>query len=52
MEKEEIKVTPDMIEAGVSVLYAFDTTYEGENIWAERIFKKMWAKRKLTESTE
>ena len=49
---EEIEITPEMIEAGVSLLCAFDTTFENENIWAERIFRGMWAAKTRTEGAQ
>lgn len=37
----EIEITPAMIAAGVSVLCAFDTTFEQEAAWAIRIYSAM-----------
>ena len=34
----EIEVTPEMIEAGVGVLYRYDG--EGEEYWVETIYRK------------
>lgn len=40
-ELTEIEVTSAMIEAGALVLAAFDTTFCGEAVWAERVYKAM-----------
>ncbi len=39
----EIEVTPEMVEAGASVLAGFDTTLAPctEGIWAERVYRAM-----------
>ena len=36
-----IEVTPDMIKAGASVLYGFDTLTRSEASWAEDVFLAM-----------
>lgn len=41
VEAPEIEITPEMIRAGVSVLCAFDTSFEGEEVWAVRIYRAM-----------
>lgn len=41
----EFEVTPEMIEAGVSVLCAVDTTFESEAEWVKRIYRAMVAAR-------
>lgn len=35
------EITPAMIESGVAVLCAFDTTFEGEAAWAVRVYQAM-----------
>ena len=40
---EDIKVTPAMIEAGVSVLCEMDLTRQPEAHWAARLFRAMAA---------
>ena len=41
LESEEIKITPEMIEAGASVLCGFNTYFTGEAYWAEEVFRAM-----------
>ena len=38
LESEEIKVTPEMIEAGVRAFWSFDTRFED----AEDVVKRIW----------
>ena len=38
---EEIEVTPEMIEAGASVLCGFNTYFTGEAFWAEKVYRVM-----------
>ena len=40
-EGDEIEITPEMIEAGVEVLRSFNTYFEGEQVWARRVFQAM-----------
>ncbi len=37
----EIEVTPEMIEAGASVLYGMETAFAGEEFWAEEVYRAM-----------
>lgn len=39
----EIEITPEMIEAGASVLCGFNTYYSGEEHWAEEVYRAMRA---------
>jgi hypothetical protein len=39
--EEDIEITPEMIEAGSLVLAGFDTTFESEAMWAERVYTAM-----------
>jgi len=39
--EDEIEVTPEMIEAGVAILYGYETDTVGEEYWAETIYKAM-----------
>ncbi len=41
----EIEITPAMIEAALSVLAAYDTTFERDDVWAKRIYSAMEAAR-------
>jgi hypothetical protein len=40
---EEIEVTPEMIEAGVSVLCGYETLTAGESYWAGEVYRAMRA---------
>lgn len=40
-EDREVEITPEMIEAGVAVLYCFETETADEAYWARRIFVAM-----------
>jgi hypothetical protein len=40
-EEDEIEVTPEMIEAGASVLYGMETSIVNEHGWAERVYTAM-----------
>ena len=37
----EIEITPEMIEAGASVLYRMELAFAGEEFWAEEIYRAM-----------
>lgn len=37
----EIEVTPNMIEAGASVLYGMELAFAGEEFWAKKIYRAM-----------
>ena len=41
MRENDIDVTPEMIEAGVAILYGYETETIGEEYWAEKIYKAM-----------
>ena len=41
LEKEEIEITPEMIEAGASVLYGMELAFATEEVWAERVYIAM-----------
>ncbi len=36
-----IEITPEMIEAGASVLYRMETAFAREEIWAEEVYRAM-----------
>lgn len=38
---EEIEITPEMIEAGASILCGFETETAGEEYWAKKVFLAM-----------
>ncbi len=38
---EEIEITPEMIEAGASVLCGFETLTASESYWAEMVYRAM-----------
>lgn len=40
-DRPEIEVTPEMIEAGASVLYRMETAFAGEEFWAEEVYRAM-----------
>jgi len=40
-ENDEIEITPEMIEAGASVLFGFETFFADEELWAARVFETM-----------
>jgi hypothetical protein len=42
---EKIEITPEMIEAGASVLCRFETFTAGESYWAEEVYKAMASRR-------
>ena len=37
----EIEITPEMIEAGTSVLYGMELAFASEESWAERVYRAM-----------
>ena len=41
VELPEIEVTPEMIEAGASVLFRMETAFAREEFWAEEVFRAM-----------
>jgi len=41
VESPGIKVTPEMLKAGASVLYEFETLTAGEEYWARRVYEAM-----------
>jgi hypothetical protein len=43
--EDEIEITPEMIEAGVDVLYQYAPSMAGFDFWAGEIFRAMWAAR-------
>ena len=40
-ETDEIEITPEMIEAGASVLYRMETAFAWEPFWAEEVYRAM-----------
>jgi hypothetical protein len=34
-------ITPEMIEAGATILFSFDTFFEDERSWAVRVYRAM-----------
>ncbi len=40
-DRQEIEVTPEMIEAGASVLYGMELAFAGEEFWAKEVYKAM-----------
>ena len=38
---DEIRITPEMIEAGASVLYRMELLFAGEEFWAEEVYRAM-----------
>jgi hypothetical protein len=45
----DIEITPEMIEAGVAVLYRFERYYHDEDHWAEEVYRAMEEKRREVE---
>jgi hypothetical protein len=43
MDNEEPEITPEMIEAGASVLCGFETLTASEGYWAELVYRAMYA---------
>ncbi len=41
LESEEIKITPEMIEAGASVLYRMELAFHSEEFWAKEVYRVM-----------
>ena len=41
VQSEGIEITPEMIEAGASVLYGFETIFSDEELWARKVFESM-----------
>lgn len=41
-DPDEIEITEEMIEAGASVLFGFQTLTRFEWSWAEEVFRAMW----------
>jgi hypothetical protein len=39
--KDEIEITPEMIEAGRNILYTISTSFADEEYWAEQVFRAM-----------
>jgi hypothetical protein len=39
---DEIEITPEMIEAGVAILYGYETLTRGEEWWAVEVYRSMW----------
>lgn len=37
----EIEITPEMVEAGASVLYRMEPAFHGEEFWAKEIYRAM-----------
>ncbi len=37
----DVEITPEMIEAGASVLYRMETAFAGEEFWAKEVYKAM-----------
>jgi hypothetical protein len=40
----EIEITPEMIEAGASVLYRMELAFANEEFYAERIYRAMFSR--------
>ena len=40
-EQFKIEITPEMIEAGASVLYRMETAFAGEEFWAKEVYFAM-----------
>ena len=45
---EEIEITPEMVEAGVSALLDYDSRFEGEDTAVVRVFEAMLGARVKT----
>lgn len=43
----EIEITPEMLDAGASVLCGFETETADERYWAEEVYRAMAARRRL-----
>ena len=41
VDVSEIEVTPEMVEAGASVLYGMELAFASEEFWAERVYRAM-----------
>ena len=46
--REEVEVTPAMIEAGVAVFCRMESAYAGEAYWVEQIYRAMAVARSDT----
>jgi hypothetical protein len=44
-DKNEIEITPEMIEAGAEILWGYDPTGNSAEEIAEWIYRAMWASR-------
>jgi hypothetical protein len=44
---DEIEITSGMIEAGASVLCAYETLTAGEEYWAKAVYRAMESRRRL-----
>ena len=44
--ESEIEITPEMIEAGASILYGMELAFAREEYWAEEVYRAMDAKRR------
>jgi len=42
---DDIEITPEMIEAGASILCHFQTETAGEDYWAEEVYKAMASRK-------
>ena len=38
---DDVEITPEMIEAGASVLYRMELAFAGEEFWAEEVYRAM-----------
>ena len=38
---DDVEITPEMIEAGASILYRMETAFAGEEFWAEEVYRAM-----------